>query len=322
MSLRATLVLASAVLALASSAVSAQAYPSRTVRLVIPFPAGGGTDGIGRIYAAKLAEALGQQVVVDNKAGASGIIGSESVARAEPDGYTLLWAPSTHTTVPATTAKLPYDPITGFTAIAHVANSPLAAVVPVTVPARTVQELVALSKAKPRALNFGSAGNGSINHLAGELFNARSGASLAHVPYKGLAPATIDLIAGRVEAMFASIPSVQGHVKQEKLRALATSGARRAAALPDVPTLIEAGFAGFETYVWWGVMGPARLPREIVARVNGDTRKVLGAADLKNRLALEGAEPVPGTPEQFAAFVLADLDVWKKLVADAGIRIE
>jgi tripartite-type tricarboxylate transporter receptor subunit TctC len=315
-------VLAAAALGSGSNGATAQTYPARTVRLVIPFPAGGGTDGIGRLFAAKLSESLGQQVVVENRAGASGIIGTEAVARAEPDGYVLLWAPSTHTTVPATTAKLPYDPIAGFTAIAHVANSPLAVVVPASLPARTIQELVALSKARPGALNFGSAGNGSINHLAGELFNARSGASLTHVAYKGLAPATIDLIAGRVEAMFASIPSVQGPVKQERLRALATSGGRRAGTLPEVPTLIETGYAGFQTYVWWGVMGPARLPRDIVARVNGATQAVLDAADLKNRLALEGAEPAPGTPEQFAAFVQGDLGVWRKLVADAGIRVE
>ena len=309
-------------LAICFATAFAQSFPSKPIRLIVPWPPGGGTDLLARIYAGRLADTIGQQVVVENRPGAGGIIGSEAVAKAEPDGHTLLWAAGSHTTVAAITPKLPFDPIKSFEPVARVAITPLAIVVTPGLPARNVTELAALAKAKKGELNYGSAGNGSINHLAGELFNLNAGGGLVHVGYKGLGPAIVDLLGGRVHAMFASMPSVMSHVKQDKLRAIGVMGERRSALLPEVPTLAEGGYAGLDLYVWWGVLAPAGTPANAIAKLNADTQRVLATAEMTTRLAAEGAEPTPGTAEAFGEFMARDLARWRTLVRDANIRVE
>ncbi|HEX2825069.1 MAG TPA: tripartite tricarboxylate transporter substrate binding protein [Burkholderiales bacterium] len=303
---------------------SAQSYPERPVRVVVPFPAGGAADIVARQVTQGLAAGLGTQFVVDNRGGAGGAIGAETVTRAAPDGYTLLFASSSALSInPHIAAKISYDALRDFTPIALIGFAPNVLVVHPSVPAKNVKELIAVAKSKPGALNFGSNGTGTLSHLTGELFMQRAGVKMVHIPYKGAAPAVIDTMAGNVSVLFAAFPSVSGQERVGKLRALAVTSARRAAVAPNLPTVAEAALPGFESSQWWGLFGPAGLPATIVARLNAETNKVLKSPDLKKRLAADGAEPAaPNTPQQLAAHHRADFEKWAKVVKAAGIKPE
>jgi tripartite-type tricarboxylate transporter receptor subunit TctC len=317
--------LAAAIIAVAAPLVAAQsgsAYPAKPIHLVVPFPPGAGTDTVARVVAQKLGESMPATIVIDNRPGASGAIGAVEVARADPDGYTLLFVASPFTTVAAASSNAGYDPQRQFVAIAPIAVGPLAFVVNIGVPATTMREFVALARAEPGKLNYGSAGTGSVNHLALELLKARTGIDIVHVPYKGIAPATVDLLSGRIQAMTASIPAALPYVAQNRLRVLAVTGPKRARLLPDVPTWQEAGIAEAEVINYWGIVAPAGTPRDIVSRLNAEVSRVLGQSDVKERLEREGAELVTGSPERLGAIIDADFARWKKLVGDAKLHLD
>jgi tripartite-type tricarboxylate transporter receptor subunit TctC len=313
------LVLAASVLAI--QAVQAQAYPSRPIRLVVPFPPGGSADILGRALAQRLGDGLGQSVVVENRPGAGTAIAAELVAKAAPDGYTLmLGTVSSHAINPALNPKLPFDPLRDFTPIAPVASIPFALLVHPSVPARTLPEFIGYARSKPGKLDYSSAGSGTSNHLAGELFEAMTGTYMVHIPYRGSAPALQDLIAGRVSVMFDLVLTAAPHVRSGAVRGLAVTGAKRSAALPDLPTIAESGLSGYEVSAWFGVFGPAGLPRPVVDRLNAEIARALAASDLQQRLASQGAETLAGSPDEFAAYLKAEIAKWGKVVRDAGIR--
>jgi tripartite-type tricarboxylate transporter receptor subunit TctC len=291
--------------------------------MVIPFPPGGTTDILGRIASQKLSEALGQQVVPDNRSGASGNIGTEQVAKAPPDGYTLLTAPgSTLTIHPSLYAKLGFDPLRDFAPVTILAGVPNLLVVHPSLPVRNVKELIALAKSKPDQLNYASTGAGQSTHLSMELFKNMAGVKIVHVPYKGSAPAVTDLLGGHVPMMFDNMPSALPHVKAGKLRALGVSTSKRSATAPDVPTVAESGLPGFDVTVWFAVLAPAATPRDIVTRLNRVLVKALQGADVREKLASQGAEPIGNTPEQFTAQMKADLAKWAKVVKAANIKLD
>jgi tripartite-type tricarboxylate transporter receptor subunit TctC len=306
-----------------TSAADAQSYPTKPVRMVIPFPAGGTTDILGRVAAQKLSEGLGQQVVPDNRPGASGNIGTEQVAKAAPDGYMLLTAPgSTLTIHPSLYPKLGFDPLKDFAPVTILAGVPNLLVVHPSLPARNVKELIALAKAKPDALNYASTGAGQSTHLSMELFKSMAGVKIVHVPYKGSAPAVTDLLGGHVPMMFDNMPSALPHVKAGKLRPLGVSTIKRSSTAPEVPTVAESGLPGFDVTVWFAVLAPAATPRDIVDRLHRILVKGLQAADVRERLATQGAEPVGNTPEQFTAQMKTDLAKWAKVVKAANIKLD
>ena len=301
----------------------AQSYPSRPVRLVVPFPAGGTTDILARAMAEKLSGALGQQFVVDNRPGAGGNIGSDIVAKSQSDGYTLLMGTvGTHAINPSLYPKMPYDHVKDFVPVVLVAGVPNVLVVNPTVPAKTVAELIALAKEKPGTINFASSGNGTSIHLSGELFKLLAGVQIAHVPYKGSAPALTDLIGGQVQIMFDNLPSALPHIKGGKLRALAVTSSKRAPALPDLPTIAESGVAGFEASSWFGILAPAATPRDIVQRINAEANKALHAPDMREKLLAQGAEAVGNSPEFFADYIRTETVKWAKVVKDSGARVD
>lgn len=307
----------------AAGAALAQSYPEKPVRVVVPFPAGGAADIVARQVAQKLGEGFGTQVIVDNRGGAGGAIGAEHVARAAADGYTLLFASSSVLSInPHFGAKSPYDPIRSFTPVILIGHAPNVLVVHPSVPAKSVKELIALAKARPNALAFASNGTGTLSHLSGELFMQRAGVKMLHVPYKGAAPAVIDIIAGNVSVLFAAYPSVSGQERAGKLKALAVTSAKRIEIAPTLPTVAEAALPGFESSQWWGMYGPAGLPAALVSRLNAELDKVLRAADIKKRLAADGAVPAGGTPQDLAAYHKADYAQWGKVVKSAGIKGE
>jgi tripartite-type tricarboxylate transporter receptor subunit TctC len=297
-------------------------WPAKPIRLIVPFPPGAGTDTVARFVAQKLSEGLKQPIVIDNKTGAGGAIGAAEAAKADPDGYTLLFVASPFTTV-AASAKTPgYDPVKQFVAVAPIAAGPLAFVVGLNVPANTMREFLALARRNPGTLNYGSAGTGSINHLALELLRARTGADIVHVPYKGIAPATLDLLSGQIQAITASIPATLPYLAQQKVKVLAVTGARRAPLLPDVPSWQEAGVDNADVINYWGIVAPLGTPRDVVARLNAETQKILAQPEVRERLEKEGAELIPGPPEKLAALIQVDLDRWKKLIAEANLQLE
>ena len=298
------------------------AYPARPIRLVVPFPPGAGTDAVARLVALKLGESVPATIVVDNRVGAGGAIGAAEVAKADPDGYTLLFVASPFTTVAAASRNAGYDPLRQFVSVAPVAVGPLVFVVNVDLPAESMQAFLALARQKPGALNYGSAGTGSVNHLALELLKLRTGTDIVHVPYKGIAPATVDLLSGRIQAMTASIPAALPYISQGKLRALAVTGPRRSPLLPGVPTWGEAGVYDAEVINYWGIVAPVGTPRAIVDRLNSATRTVLAQPPLRDRLVQEGADVVADRPERLAELIEADLARWKKLIADAGLILD
>jgi tripartite-type tricarboxylate transporter receptor subunit TctC len=313
--------------ALAALAISAaaqpQVYPAKPLRMIVAYPPGGGTDIVGRMLAQKLGESLGQRVVVENRGGASGNIGTELAARAAPDGYTILMGNVAPNAINVSLFKdLPFDPVADFAPVSLVASTPNILVVHPSTPARTVKEVIALAKAKPGTLNFASAGTGSSSHLAGELFRILAGADIVHVPYKGAGPAMVDVLSGQVQLYFATMPAAMPHVKPGKLAPVAVTSARRSRALPGLPTIAESGVPGYEASTWYGVLAPAHTPAAVVARLHGDIVKILADAALHARLADQGFDPVGSSPEEFGAYIKSEILKWGKVIRDAGIRPE
>ena len=307
--------------ALAVPAV-AQPYPSRALRIISPFAPGGGNDALCRTLAPKLSEGLKQPVVIDNRAGANGIVGTEIAARAAPDGYTIILVPSGHAVNATLYRKLPYDTLKDFTPITLVASSPLVLAAHPSLPAKNVKELVTLARARPGQLSYGSAGIGSSGHLGGAQFEVLTGAKLLHVPYKGMGVVITDLMSGQVSLTFGTSLSVVPHVRSGRLRALASTGAQRSIALPDLPTVAEAGVPGYEASLWYGFVGPARIPPEIVRRLNAEIVAVLGMAEIRERLAGQGVEARPTSSAEFAKLLVSDIERWAKVVQRAGIKAE
>lgn len=304
-------------------AVRAAEYPVRPIRVIVPFPAGGNADILARIMAQKMSEAWKQNVVVDNRAGAAGIIGAEAVAKSAPDGYTLLMGTTgTQTTNPAVYSKLPYDSLRDFAPVSNFADSPFLLVAHPSLPVRTVKEVIALAKARPGQLHYASFGPGSSAHLVGEMLRSTTRIEIVHVAYKGGPPALADLIGGHIEMMFNLLPIVVPHVKSGRLRAIAVTASKRAPALPDVPTFAEAGIPDFEAGSWYGVLAPAGTPKEIIAKLSSEISRILSLADVRQRLAAEGAEPIGNTPEQFAEQIRRDLARWAKIARDARVRVQ
>jgi tripartite-type tricarboxylate transporter receptor subunit TctC len=301
----------------------AQAYPAKPIHLIVPFPPGGINDVLARVTGQKLSESLGQGVVVENRPGAGGTIGSNAVAKAPADGYTLLFgATSTVAVSPHLYKNVPYDPIADFAPIVEIASVGSLLVVNPAVPATSVRELVALARARPGSLTFGSAGSGASQHMGGELLKSMAAIDIVHVPYKGGAPAMTDLVAGQISFMVEPIPTALPHVKSGRVRALAVSTPRRSAALPELPTISESGYPGYDLTIWFGLLAPARTPPEVIARINADMVKILAGADMRERLSAQGAEPVGGTPETFAAHIRSEVARWGDVVKTSGAKVD
>ena len=303
--------------------VAAQPYPSKPIRLVVPFPPGGSLDVVARAIGQKLSEAWGQPVVIDNRPGAGGNIGADVVAKSVPDGYTILeGALSTHAVNVSLYTKMPYDPIRDFAPITLVAVTPNVLVLNPSLPVNSVGELVAYAKANPGKLSFGSGSNGSAGHLAGELFKAEAGVDMVHVPFKGGAPALQALLAGDTQLMFDNLANSMQQVRAGKLKAIAVTTARRSALVPDLPTLAETGLPGFDIYTWWGFLAPVGTPKEIIAKWNAEVTRILNTPEMRAFFAQQGAEPAPTTPEQFAALIRNEIPKYAKIIRDSGAKVD
>jgi len=300
----------------------AQTYPAKPVRVLVGFSPGGGVDFVTRSITPRLAEAFGQQFIVDNRAGANGIIAAEIAAKSPPDGYTLLAAPGNYAFAPAMVSKLPFDMTTAFTGVGQIVDSALLVVVHPSVPVKNLTSLVALAKSRPGQLTYGSGGNGGAGHLATEFFKSVARIDLLHIPYKGSAPALTDLIAGQVSVCFCTLPPTLAHARSGRLRALAVTTAKRSSAAPDVPTVAEAGVAGYEMSQWYGMLAPAGTPLPVLERISAEMRKAMALPELRSRLQAEGADPVGSTPQEFTAFFKAEIAKWTRTVQAAGIRSE
>jgi tripartite-type tricarboxylate transporter receptor subunit TctC len=311
---------------LAAGAVPAQngapSYPAKSIRLIVPFAPGGTNDVLGRIVADKLAERLGQPLVIDNRAGANSVLGSEIAARASADGYTLLIVSAGLAVNPSIVRSLPYDTERDLTPIALIGGGPYLMVVHPAVPAKTVQEFIVWVKSKPGQVNYASVGTGSPPHLAAELLRITAGIDMQHIPYKGGSAVLPDLIAGRVSMFFGSISTLHPHVQAGRLRAIAVTTLQRAGAMPELPTFIESGLAGYEVNGWYGLLGPGKMPRAIVKRLNTEVRQALAEPDTKRRFNAIGMDPAPGSPEEFAALIHSEIAKWAKVVHAAGIKPE
>ena len=306
-----------------ASAQGATSYPNKPIKIVVPFPPGGATDILARAIGFELQKAWGQSVIIENKPGAGGNTGADLVAKAAADGYTLVMGTvGTHAINMSLYAKMPYDAVKDFEPVVLVAGVPNLLVVHPSVNAKSVRELTALAKSQPGKLNVASSGNGTSIHLAAELYKQMAGVDILHVPYKGSSPAVADLLGGQVQMMFDNMPSSLPHAKAGKLRALAVTSMTRSAALPDVPTLDEEGLKGFDATSWFGLLAPAGTPRDIVAKLNSASVKALASAEMRERLAAQGADPVGNTPDQFAAFIKAEIDKWAKIVKASGARVD
>ncbi len=306
----------------ATPAALGQAYPTKPVRMIAASSPGSAVDIVARIVAQKLGEQLGQQVIVDNRAGAGGNLGAELAAKAAPDGYTLFMGTPAHAINTGLYRKLNYDLIRDFAPVTQVTSGQYVVVVHPSLPAKSIRELIALARAKPGQLNYASAGSGNATHLAGELFASATRIKLVHVPYKGSGPAVTDLVGGQVQLMFANLVAALPQVKTGRIRALAVTGQTRAAAAPELPTVIEAGVPGYVVTSWFGVLVPVATPRELIMKLNAELARTMSAPDVRDRLAADGAEPTTGTPEQFGAFLRAEITQWTKVVKDAGIVAE
>ncbi len=303
-------------------AQSTESYPVKPVRLIIPFPPGGSNDIVGRMVATQLGERLGQQVVVDNRGGAGGTIGTDMAAKAAPDGYTLLLISVAHAFNASMYRKLPYDPIKSFTPITQLGTGPVALAVYSGLPVNSVKELIALAKSKPGSLQYASAGVGSFQHLAAELFRIQAGIDVVHVPYKGGGPATMDVIAGHAHYSAGSLIQYLPHIRSGKLKILGTGGAARSPLLPDVPTIAEAALPGFEANNWWGMLAPAGTPAAVIDRLHKELAVLLTTAETQKRFRTEGAEAVSMSPAQFGDFIATEIAKWAKVVKDAGISAD
>lgn len=305
------------------TAAFAQAWPSKPIRIVVPFPPGGGTDVIARETSQRVAAATGWTFIIDNKPGAGGNLGVDSAAKAPADGYTLVLGQTSNLAInPSLYAKMPYDSQKDLVPIVMVANAPLVMVTGASSPYRTLADAVKAAKAKPGQVNFASPGNGTVAHLTSELFQKAAGIQTQHVPYKGAAQALTDVISGQVELYMSSVPTLIGQIKQGKLRALAVTSASRVDDLPNVPTINESGYKGFDAVTWFGLLAPAGTPKEVVARLNAEFNKALKQPELAKRLSDEGADPAGGTPEQFAALIKDEIPRWGKVVKDSGAKID
>jgi len=309
--------------AVAFAGLASAQYPAKPIRMILAFPPGGPTDINARAFAQKLSDQMGQQVVVDNRAGAGGNIGAAEAARAAPDGYTIFYNTSAIAIAPALYSKIAFDPLKDFTPVVLAATVPLVLAVNPGLPVKTVQEFVAYAKANPSKMNYASSGAGTITHLASALFLAQMGLEMQHIPYKGSAPALVDVVSGQVQMMIDTISTVAPYAKENRLRALAIAITRRSALLPDVPTLEQAAnLPGFEMSAWQGVVVPSGTSPEIVARLNAEVNKALQGADLRARLAAGGSEPLGGTSEQYAAYIRSELGRWAKVVRDSGAKLD
>ena len=301
---------------------AAQAYPARPIRMIVAFPAGGPTDLQARVVAKKLGEALGQQVVVDNRGGAGGMIGADLAAKSAPDGYTLFFGTISMVLAPTFTAKPSYDPVKDFAAITMVSTAPFLVLVHPSIPARSMKEFIALAKARPGQLAFSTSGNGTPPHLAGELLKSIAGIDIIHVPHKGAAPALTDLLAGEVAMSFINPLLAVPQMRAGKVRALATTGIRRSPSLPDVPTMAEAGVPGVEIGAWFALLAPAGTSAETVARLHSETLRLMATPEVHSRLEADGADPVGLGPNELAAYIRSEYVKWSKVVKQAGLRIE
>jgi tripartite-type tricarboxylate transporter receptor subunit TctC len=306
---------------LVSALSLAQSYPVKPVRIVVPFAPGGGSDFIARFMAQRLTSALGQQVIVENKPGAGGILGIDAGIKSPPDGYTLTLIASSYTVNPSV-YKLKFDPVGDITPIIQLSQGPLVAVVRPTLPVKSIKELIALAKEKPGQINFASSGQGSVIHMATELFASMAGIKMNHIPYKGTGPALTDTLGGQTDIFFSSTATAMPHVQAGKLRAIAVTSAKRIAALPEVPTVAESGVPGYDVILWHGLIGPKGLPRPIVERINAEATKALKLKETAEQLQNDGVAPAGGTPEQFLAQIKKEIGIWRKVAADAGVKAE
>ena len=310
-----------AVLLLFSATAFAQDYPSRPIRLIVTVPPGGAADFIARLVGGKLSESLGQPVLVENRGGAGGTIAADAVAKAAPDGYTLLQnSITTHGVGPHLYSKLPYDPVKDFAPVSGLALLPLVMAVNADVPAKSVQELLVL--AKSQNLNFASSGNGGAPHMAAELFKSVTGAPITHVPYKGSGPAVADLVGGRVQIMFDAPPSLIAHIRSAKLRVLAAASQNRNRLLPEAPTFAELGYPKVAVSLWYGLLAPAGTPAPVIGKLNAEVSKALQTAEVRDRLIAQGAEPMPGSPKEFGEFMAAEMAKWAPVVKQAGVKLD
>ena len=305
------------------AAALSQAYPNKPIRMIVPFPAGGGVDFIGRIAGRGMSDKLGQQVVIENRAGANAIVGLEVLKASPADGYTIAAASAGPLAVnPFIYKKLPHDTLKDFTQIANMVNFPLLMVVHPSLPVKTVKELIALARARPGEISYASPGSGNSSHLAGELFNAMAKVKILHVPYKGMAPAVVSTVSPEAPIIYASIPPILPHVRSGRVKALGVGNAKRIPSLPEFPTISESGLPGYEAYAWAGMIGPAHLPRDIVMRLNKEIVATLNQKDVIDRMLAEGTVPTPSTPEEFTAYLQAELKKWGAVVKLAGIKPE
>jgi tripartite-type tricarboxylate transporter receptor subunit TctC len=313
--------LLAALLSFATAASAQDAWPSRPIRFILPFPPGGGTDILGRLIAERLSAHLGQPVVAENRGGAGGNVGTEAAAKSAPDGYTIVLVAPSLAISPTLYAKINYDPVKDFAPVSLVATVPNVMVTQPSLPGQLV-EFIAFAKSKPGALNFGSGGAGTSNHLAGELFNLVTGAKLVHIPYKGVNLAMQDVLAGNVHLVFIGTPAAAPHIRAGRLRALALVAPQRSSALPDVPTVAEAGLRDFEVTTWYGVLAPAGTPKNVVTRLNTELVKIMHSPELKEKLAATGTEPLTSTPEEFAAYIQREIAKWGDVIRKAGVKAD
>ena len=312
----------SAILYGASALASAADYPTRSIRYIVPQGAGGSSDTLARLVTQKLSESLGQQVITDNRPGATGIIGTEIVARAAPDGYTLLQVATSHATNPALSTKMPFDPIRDFTPVTLLSQSPNLWIVHPSLPVKNMRDLIALAKTRPGEINYSSSGTGSSQHLAGELLKSVAHIDIVHIPYKGSPPALIDLLGGRVVLMCSTIAPAMPLAKSGKLRALAVTSLKRSAAVPEIPTVAESGLPGYEATAWQGVLAPAGTPRDVIVKLNAEMVRIINQPDVRKQLGDQGYEPAGNSPEQFAEYIKSEIAKWTRVIKAAGLKAE
>ena len=305
-----------------TTGASAQSFPVKPVRLIVPFPPGGGTDVVSRMLGQKLTELWGQQLIIDNRPGASMMIGHELGAKAPPDGYTLVMSSNNHTINPSVYKTIPYDTVKDFAPVTLVGRSPLVLVVHPSLPVRTTKELIALAKSKKGELTYASSGSGGPLHMAGELFKLRAGVDMTHVPSKGSGPAETDLVGGHVQVLFAGPVSASGHIKAGKMKPLAVSSLKRSRTFPNLPTISEEALPGYEAGIWWGLLAPAATPREVINKLNADFVKVLQMPDTQQKLLSQGGEPVGSTPAEFQKMIVTEIAQWAKVVKAANIKAD